>query len=103
MNRISVYEEKFDKITHVLNNLEKSINELDNIKEDIIELLDYYNGKDWLKDYDDYNNGKIKDIKAGILSEDAIWNMCEKLQDLPVDLNIIYHDIDEGEKRPFEI
>ncbi len=42
-------------------------------------LSSYYASKQWIKDYDDYDKGIIdKNIRCGVLSQDAIYNLLEE-------------------------
>ena len=67
-------------------------NALDNFEESqalLKDLNEYYGSKEWFKDKDAYETGKIERIKAGVLSEDAVWNLItdvirikEKMQEI---------------------
>lgn len=40
------------------------------------ELLQYYLGGQWLRDYEADERGELpKDLKRGVLSEDGVWNL----------------------------
>ena len=82
MNRITKNEEKLDEVIKTLNQLEEALNNLEAVIPKLKEVNKYYGSKNWFKDKDDYEKGKIKNIKAGVLSEDAIWNTNEKIKDL---------------------
>ena len=43
-------------------------------------------------DKEAYEKKKIQNIKAGVLSEDAIWNMDEELGDLLEEMKIVIND-----------
>lgn len=43
------------------------------------ELLDYYEGGQWLLDYQADERGELsKDLKRGVLSQDGLWNLLTK-------------------------
>lgn len=82
INRIINNEEKLDKILGILSKLEASLEDFENNKKTIEELNQYYGSKEWFADKDAFENGEIKGVKAGVLSEDAVWNANENIRDL---------------------
>ena len=52
----------------------------------------YYGSNNWYKDKDSYEKGSVPKIKAGVLSEDAVWNMLEDINDLLNEMKIILKD-----------
>ena len=89
IERISKNEERLDKLLLNIKELEKALENFKTSKKDLDLLNKYYDSKNWLKDKDAYENGSIPKIKAGVLSEDAIWNMNEELKDLIKDMKNI--------------
>ena len=76
IDRINKYEYILNNSNQIIKNLEKTINDLNNIQSDIKSLNDYYGSSEWYKDIDDDKLGLLpKDINKGILSEDAIYNL----------------------------
>ncbi len=95
INRITKNEERLDKILLNIKDLGIELDKFNtNIKE-IKELNKYYGSNDWFDDRDAYDNNKIPRIKAGVLSEDAIWNMNEEISYL---INTMKNTIKELEK-----
>lgn len=44
------------------------------------ELLRYYEGGQWLADYEADQRGELpKDLKRGVLSQDGVWDLLEEL------------------------
>ena len=82
INRISKNEERLDKITQNIKNLEDALAQFKSNKKEINLLNKYYGSKSWFEDKEAYENNEIPKIKAGVLSEDAIWNMNEKINEL---------------------
>ena len=46
------------------------------------ELLDYYEGGQWLLDYQADERGELpRTLKRGVLSEDGLWNLLTELSE----------------------
>ena len=89
IERITKNEERLDKILLNINNLEEALEVFKLNKKDLYLLNKYYGSKNWFKDKDAYENGKVSKIKAGVLSEDAVWNMNEEINDVINDMKTI--------------
>ena len=47
------------------------------------ELIQYYTGGQWLRDYEADQRGELPpDLKRGVLSEDGLWNLLTNVEDL---------------------
>lgn len=82
MRRIEENERRLDNLNIVIQSLDKHLADFENIIHEYHALNEYYGSKEWFKDKKDFEKGKIKNIKAGVLSEDAIWDLDEKTRDL---------------------
>ena len=86
IERIKEMEEILDRASAVFAELEKNLSDLQSIQPDIQKLEAYYTDKDWKADFRLDEQGKLpKDLKRGVLSEDAIYDLLEKnreMQDL---------------------
>ena len=82
IDRISKNEERLDSILLNLKNLEIYLNEFKKNKNNLRLLNKYYGSKNWFKDKELYENNKIEHIKAGVLSEDTVWNLNDDIKDL---------------------
>ena len=80
-NRIIKYEKIFDEIESCYNNLEKAFYSFKDKEQLLKELNNYYGSSNWYKDVEDYDNNNM-DIKAGVLSQDGVWNLLEKISEL---------------------
>ena len=81
--RISQMEEILDNASAVLSRLENDLAEFEKIQSDIRKLEAYYTGKDWKNDFKLDEDGKLpEDLKRGVLSEDAIYDLLEKNREL---------------------
>ena len=82
MGRIEENEKRLDDLNSVVLSLDKHLDDFEDVIHEYYSLNEYYGSKEWFKDKDDFETGKIKNIKAGVLSEDAIWDLDEKTRDL---------------------
>ncbi len=80
--RITKNEERLDNLLKSIKELEISLSNFKNNKKDLYLLNKYYGSKNWFKDKENYEQRNISNIKAGVLSEDAVWNMNEDIKDL---------------------
>ena len=89
IDRITKNEERLDKLLLSVKELEKALENFKASKKDLDLLNKYYGSKNWLKDKEAYENGSIPKVKAGVLSEDAVWNLNEDINDLIKDMKSI--------------
>ena len=82
IERIKNNEEKLDKIIDAVNGINGVLDKFENIQKDIEELNVYYGSKEWFEDKQAHDSGKIKNVKAGVLSEDGVWNALTDLRAL---------------------
>ena len=79
IERIKRNEERLDKVLDCIKKLEDAIEEYKENKRNMDLINNYYGSKNWFKDKEAYENNEIPKIKAGVLSEDIVWNMNEDL------------------------
>lgn len=101
INRIKINETKLDEINIVIHNLEKVINDYKNISNKIIDINKYYGSKNWFNDKEYFENGKISNIKAGVLSEDGVWNLLERIKELNEEISNITNKILRNDDNEF--
>ena len=82
IDRISKNEDRLDSILLVIKSLEEDLTIYKSNIKNIISLNKYYGSKNWFKDKEAYESNVIPRVKAGVLSEDAVWNMNEDLDSL---------------------
>ena len=82
IERITKNEERLDRISLNIKKLEEALDGFKSNKKDLYLLNKYYGSKNWFKDKKSYEEEKIPRIKAGVLSEDAIWNLNEDIDDI---------------------
>lgn len=79
--RIIKNEERLDNVLSSIKKLEDALTEFKSNEKNIYLLNRYYGSNNWFKDKDIYEKNNMK-LKAGVLSEDAIWNMLDDVDDL---------------------
>ena len=81
--RIQTMESALDEVTEKISALRQAFTDYTGIREKIIQLEQYYTSDLWMKDYEDDEAGKLpKDLKRGVLSQDAINDMLDEDQEL---------------------
>ena len=81
IERINKNESRLDKSLECLEELTTALSNFDASYHEFKLLNRYYGSKNWLKDKENYEKGNIPRIKAGVLSEDSVWNLLEELDD----------------------
>ena len=80
IDRITHMEALFDKSEEVIKRLETALEDFAKIESDIAKLEAYFD-KDWRKDFEADEAGKLpKDLKRGVLSEDGIYDLLSDYQ-----------------------
>jgi len=82
IERIKENEDRFDKILEIVKNLENVLSIFEKSQNDLLLLSRYYESKNWLKDKEALENNQITRIKAGVLSEDGLWNMFSDIDEI---------------------
>lgn len=83
LERIAHYEELLDSLTEKVNKLRAAITDFDGSAAQEAELAAYYGGKQWKKDFADDEAGLLpQDLKRGVLSEDAVYDLLEEYREL---------------------
>ena len=73
--RICRMEEILDKSGKAVRDLQEALERYIALEEEIRELELYYTGGQWQKDFADDEAGKFpRDLKRGVLSEDAVYD-----------------------------
>ncbi len=82
-NRITEMEAILDKATALMDDLEKAMEEYEAYQSEISRLEAYYTGRQWKEDLAADEEGRLPaDLKRGVLSEDAVFNMLERNKEL---------------------
>ena len=76
-------EQHLDRASQAVIRLSAALDDYAEVQEAIRELSAYYGSNDWKQDYADDEQGLLpNDLKRGVLSEDAIWNLLEDSRNL---------------------
>lgn len=79
IQRIQYYEKILDEANKAMNDLSAAIEKYTSMKEKLTELEAYYESSVWKSDYEDDEAGKLPaDLKRGVLSQDAVYDLLAK-------------------------
>ena len=98
-SRITTNEKRLDNINETIIELNKALEKLEKNNKELEQLKKYYGSKNWFKDKESLEKEKIKKIKAGVLSEDAVWNTLDELDDLIKRMKTIIRKYKDGENK----
>ena len=76
--RVKENEARLDEIKETISRLDEVLNELDETREKMIALFNYYGSAEW---HEDRDLDLPADIKAGVLSEDSVYDAISDLRD----------------------
>ena len=83
--RIRLMERHLDHAWSTVKRLEAALDQWDAVQEAIATLEEYYGSDLWKQDFADDEAGLLPaDLKRGVLSEDAVWNLltaCKELKE----------------------
>ena len=81
--RIRRYEESYDMLDRMTAQLDDILRLFKESEGRLKELDEYYTGPLWRQDFEDDEAGLLpKGLKRGILSEDSIYNLLERVNEL---------------------
>ena len=76
IERITYMEQILDEATEAVSSLSEALEKYSAVQDKLQELIAYYSSEQWRQDFDDDSAGKIpQDLKRGVLSEDAVYNL----------------------------
>ena len=76
IERIKRMEKALDACSATVKNLSEAVQSYADVQKQYQELTDYYFGPDWLHDLDADRDGLLpRDLKRGVLSEDAVYDL----------------------------
>lgn len=83
IKRIEEMEEILDQALEATSDLEMALERFGELKPDIEKLEKYYTGREWKEDYKLDEKGKLpSDLKRGVLSEDGISGLLDRVKEL---------------------
>lgn len=81
--RIKLMEQYLNRASQAVMRLSAALDEYQEAQTAIQELSAYYGSDTWKQDFNDDRQGRLpQDLKRGVLSEDAIWNLLEDCREL---------------------
>ena len=87
--RIETMEQRLDRATAALRELETTLDHYETVQEDLRLLSDYLGSEAWKADFAADEAGLLPaGLKRGVLSEDGIWNLLEEWRELEKRMHI---------------
>ena len=81
--RIRTMEQRMNRAVAAVKRLSVALDKWEAAQEDITALGEYYGSDMWRQDFADDEAGLLPaDLKRGVLSEDAIWNLLADSKEL---------------------
>ncbi len=98
IERITMMEQYLDEAKAILKGYSESLKGYREIQAKLRELAGYYAGEEWRKDFEDDEAGRLpKDLKRGVLSEDAVYEVLSENTDLQAEtLEVVAEILKEG-------
>lgn len=79
MERIKRMEQQLEVASRAVKGLAAALDDYDAAQEALRELEAYYGSEEWRHDFEADEAGRLpKEMKRGVLSEDAVWNLLEE-------------------------
>lgn len=76
IERITYMETILNEAADAVSSLHQALDRYEAVRDRLAELAGYYGSDQWRQDYDDDCAGKIPtDLKRGVLSEDAVYDL----------------------------
>ena len=81
ITRVRQMESYLDLVLKAMENTPESVTENEEVKDALHKLADYYEKGQWLQDYEIDELGMLpKDLKRGVLAEDTLYDLLDKLE-----------------------
>ena len=85
IERITQMEACLDASEQAIRELSEALSAFEEVQTKYRQLSDYYDSDQWMQDYEDDEAGKLpKDLKRGVLSEDAVYDLITENRELLV-------------------
>ena len=85
IERITQMEACLDASEQAIRELSEALSAFEEVQTKYRQLSDYYGSDQWMQDYEDDEAGKFpKDLKRGVLSEDAVYDLITENRELLV-------------------
>ena len=81
--RIKIMEFYLDALCLAIKNCPEAFDYDENVKDMLKKLTDYYDGGQWMRDYEADERGELPPgLKRGVLSEDAVYDLLSEVHNL---------------------
>jgi len=91
IERIKKMEQRLERVASAVMELSAALDKYEAMQDDLRVLSEYYGSKQWKQDFADDEAGRLPaDLKRGVLSEDALWNMLSDVRELNARICTIY-------------
>jgi hypothetical protein len=88
ISRIKRMEANLDAAREAVDRLSPAIDQYEAAQKKYFELEEYYSSRQWRKDFEDDEAGRLpEDLKRGVLSEDAVYDLITEHSDLILRMN----------------
>ena len=85
VSRIKQMEEYLDASAAAVKKLAEAMDEYGSVQKQYKKLSDYYGSPRWMKDFEADEKGKLPaDLKRGVLSEDAVYDLIIENRELVI-------------------
>ncbi len=85
IERITQMEACLDASEQAIRKLSEALSAFEEVQTKYRQLSDYYGSDQWMQDYEDDEAGQLpKDLKRGVLSEDAVYDLITENRELLV-------------------
>ena len=82
-------EQRLERAASAVMELSAALDEYEAVQDDLRALNEYYDSKQWKQDFADDEAGRFPaDLKRGVLSEDALWNLLSDVSELNTRLRL---------------
>ena len=83
--RIEKMEQCLDDSVKAIHELSEALSAYETVQLQYRTLSDYYGSDQWMRDFEDDEAGKLpRDLKRGVLSEDAVYDLITENRELLV-------------------
>ena len=87
IERIKQMELYLDRASSAVMQLSAALDNYIDVQESISALDEYYSSDDWKQDYADDEAGLLPpNLRRGVLSEDAVWNLLSDTKEMNIRL-----------------
>ena len=85
---VGIVSESEDAARDAVDRLSSAIDQYEAAQKKYFELEEYYCSRQWRKDFEDDEAGRLpEDLKRGVLSEDAVYDLITEHSDLILRMN----------------